>query len=33
MALTKEERGKIYEDHAFLEGIYDSLIESNAVGS
>lgn len=32
MALTSDERGKIYEDHAFLEGIYDSSIESNAVG-
>ena len=33
MVLTPQERGKIYADHAFLEGIYDSLIESNAVGS
>ena len=32
MELTPLERGKIYEDHDFLEGLYDSFVESSAVG-
>lgn len=32
MALTPQERGKIYGDHAFLEGLSDWFVESSAVG-